>query len=282
MIFGAKEINGVTFSAAKKTKVSVTHSKRLWEVDEEDITFTEEDADGLLLSHNDALLISLSALDFKIKCVLVDPGSSAKIIQWRVLEQVKLTISIVSATKLLFGFNLASMTTLGEILLPMNAEGIMKTTLFEVVDCDMGYNIILGIPWLHEIKESTPAPEPNKDNKWDETSGSHHVPRARVSIGRGSDKVGTWKQQLKLPTSGSTHAPQKWSRRSETLVAEARDRLRGKDRICKALSADAAIEPQKRKIARMVRMRTADVPYPREATPPIPRGRGRDWERAPA
>ncbi|XP_009629246.2 uncharacterized protein [Nicotiana tomentosiformis] len=152
MIFGAKEINGVTFSAAKKTKVSVTHSKRLWEVDEEDITFTEEDADGLLLSHNDALLISLSALDFKIKCVLVDPGSSAKIIQWRVLEQVKLTISIVSATKLLFGFNLASMTTLGEILLPMNAEGIMKTTLFEVVDCDMGYNIILGIPWLHEIK----------------------------------------------------------------------------------------------------------------------------------
>ncbi|XP_070036641.1 uncharacterized protein [Nicotiana tomentosiformis] len=39
----------------KKTKVSVTHSKRLREATEDDITFTEEDADELLLPHNDAL-----------------------------------------------------------------------------------------------------------------------------------------------------------------------------------------------------------------------------------
>ncbi|XP_070053579.1 uncharacterized protein [Nicotiana tomentosiformis] len=86
MIFGGNEINGETFSKAKKTKVSVTHSKRLREVTEDDITFTEEDADGLLLPHNDALVIFLNVLDFKIKRVLVDPGSSANIIQWRVLE----------------------------------------------------------------------------------------------------------------------------------------------------------------------------------------------------
>ncbi|XP_075085099.1 uncharacterized protein LOC142168330 [Nicotiana tabacum] len=51
MIFRGNEINGVTFSAAKKTKVSISHSKRLWE---DDITFTDEDADGLLLPYNDA------------------------------------------------------------------------------------------------------------------------------------------------------------------------------------------------------------------------------------
>ena len=28
----------------------------------------------------------------------------------------------------------------------------MKTTMFEVVDGDMGYNIILGRPWLYEMK----------------------------------------------------------------------------------------------------------------------------------
>nr|XP_016478279.1 PREDICTED: uncharacterized protein LOC107799654 [Nicotiana tabacum] len=33
-----------------------------------------------------------------------------------------------------------------------NAEGVIKTTLFEVVDGDMGYNIIMGRPWLHEMK----------------------------------------------------------------------------------------------------------------------------------
>ncbi|XP_070057661.1 uncharacterized protein [Nicotiana tomentosiformis] len=70
MIFEGNEINGVTFSAAKNTKVSITHSKRLRE---DDITFTKEDADGLLLPHKDALVISLNVLDFKIKRVLVDP-----------------------------------------------------------------------------------------------------------------------------------------------------------------------------------------------------------------
>ncbi|XP_070045125.1 uncharacterized protein [Nicotiana tomentosiformis] len=82
----------------------------------------------------------------------VDPGSSANIIQWRVLEQAKLTGSIIPATKLLAGFNLASVTTRGEILLLTNAKGVMKTTLFEVVNGDMWYNIILGRPWLHEMK----------------------------------------------------------------------------------------------------------------------------------
>ncbi|XP_070035598.1 uncharacterized protein [Nicotiana tomentosiformis] len=95
MIFGGNEISGVTFLAAKKTKVSITHSKRLWE---DDITFTKEDADALLLPHNDALVISLNVLDFKIKRVLVDLGSSSSIVQWRVLEQAKLTGSIIPAT----------------------------------------------------------------------------------------------------------------------------------------------------------------------------------------
>ncbi|XP_070050723.1 uncharacterized protein [Nicotiana tomentosiformis] len=113
MIFGGTEINIVTFLAAKNTNVSVTHSKRRWEVAEDDITFTEEDADGLLLPHNYSLVLSLNVLDFKIKCVLVDPRSSVNIIQWRVLEQAKLTGSIVPAIKLLVRFNLESVTTRG-------------------------------------------------------------------------------------------------------------------------------------------------------------------------
>ncbi|XP_075082083.1 uncharacterized protein LOC142166775 [Nicotiana tabacum] len=79
-------------------------------------------------------------------------GSSTNIIQWRVLEQAKLIRSIILATKLLGGFNVASVTTRGEILLPTNVKGVMKKTLFEVVDNDMGYNIILERPWLHEMK----------------------------------------------------------------------------------------------------------------------------------
>ncbi|XP_019256517.1 PREDICTED: uncharacterized protein LOC109234933 [Nicotiana attenuata] len=95
----------------------------------------------------------------------------------RILEQDKLTGSIIRATKLLSEFNLASITTRGEILLPKNAEWVMKTTLFEVVDGDMGYNIILGRPWFQEMKSvpSTyhqllkfPTPEGIKQSKGDQ------------------------------------------------------------------------------------------------------------------
>jgi len=82
----------------------------------------------------------------------VTPGSSANFIQWRVLDQAKLSGNIIPITKLLAGFNLANVTTRGEILLLTDADGITKTTLLEVVDGDMGYNIILGTPWLHEMK----------------------------------------------------------------------------------------------------------------------------------
>ncbi|XP_019232982.1 PREDICTED: uncharacterized protein LOC109213623 [Nicotiana attenuata] len=131
----------------KKTNISVTHGKRIRESSEDDITFTKEDADGLLLPYNDALVISLNVLDFKIKCVLVDPSSSTNIIQWRVLEQAKLTGNIFSTTKIVDGNNLTSVMTRGEILLPTHAEHITKTTLFEVVNGE-----ILGRPWIHEMK----------------------------------------------------------------------------------------------------------------------------------
>ncbi|XP_070017681.1 uncharacterized protein [Nicotiana sylvestris] len=81
MIFRGDKVNKVTFSTAKKTKISVTHGKRIREVSNDDITFTEEDVDGVLLPDNDALIISLNVLDFKIKRVLVNPGCLANIIQ---------------------------------------------------------------------------------------------------------------------------------------------------------------------------------------------------------
>nr|XP_016455225.1 PREDICTED: uncharacterized protein LOC107779332 [Nicotiana tabacum] len=89
----------------------------------------------------------------KIKRALVDPRSSANIIQRRVLEQAKLIGNIFPTTKLLVGFNLTSITTQGEMFMPTHAEGVMKNTLFKVVDDDMGYNMIFGRTWIHEMKD---------------------------------------------------------------------------------------------------------------------------------
>ncbi|XP_075102899.1 uncharacterized protein LOC142177595 [Nicotiana tabacum] len=127
----------------------------------------------------------------------VDPGSSANIIQWRVLEQAKLSGSIIPATKLLAGFNLASVTTWGEILLLTNAEGVMKTTLFEVVDGDMGYNIILGRQWLHEMKAvpstyhqllTFPTPEGIKQIKGDQLA-AREMNAVLISSSKGKERA---------------------------------------------------------------------------------------------
>ncbi|XP_019246505.1 PREDICTED: uncharacterized protein LOC109226163 [Nicotiana attenuata] len=141
MIFGGVKVNRVIFLAAKKMKISVTHGKRIQEAPKDDeTTFIEEDVGSLILPHNNALVISVNVLDFKIKCVLVDPGSLANIIQLRVPEQAKMTECIVPAIQLLSGFNLTSVTTRREIVLPTYAEGVIKSTLFKVVNGDMDYN----------------------------------------------------------------------------------------------------------------------------------------------
>ncbi|KAJ9547542.1 hypothetical protein OSB04_020085 [Centaurea solstitialis] len=59
---------------------------------------------------------------------------------------------IVRRSTTLIGFNGDPMNTLGEIVLPVFAKGINKETNFNVVDCQSAYNVILGRPWIHEMK----------------------------------------------------------------------------------------------------------------------------------
>ncbi|XP_070025689.1 uncharacterized protein [Nicotiana sylvestris] len=69
VISGGQEINGVTYTAAKKvSKIIVTHGKRVRHVlEEESITFDDAYVDGILTPHNDALVISLLVYDTNVK-----------------------------------------------------------------------------------------------------------------------------------------------------------------------------------------------------------------------
>ncbi|XP_019256436.1 PREDICTED: uncharacterized protein LOC109234844 [Nicotiana attenuata] len=59
VISGGEEINGVTYTVAKKiSKVKVTHGKLVRHVlEEKSITFDDADADGVITPHNDALVV---------------------------------------------------------------------------------------------------------------------------------------------------------------------------------------------------------------------------------
>ncbi|XP_060216815.1 uncharacterized protein LOC132644252 [Lycium barbarum] len=109
--------------------------------------------EGIAQPHNDALVISVLMNRFRIKRVLIDPGSSANIIRWRVIEQLGLLDQIVPAIRVLNGFNMACEMTKGEITLPINTAGTTQQIFFFVIEGDMGYNTLLGRPWIHLIKE---------------------------------------------------------------------------------------------------------------------------------
>ena len=105
------------------------------------------------MPHYNALVLTLCINGLDVHRALVDPGSAVNLLQLRSFSQMKLSSQILnSAGRFLFGFNGATIVTLEDITLPIQAGPITQQILFLVVD-DLGpYNCIVGKAWLHTMK----------------------------------------------------------------------------------------------------------------------------------
>ena len=65
-------------------------SLRTRAIDEQAITFIDEDAEGVHHPHDDAIVITLLIADYTTKKVLVDNGSSANILYYPAFQQMRL------------------------------------------------------------------------------------------------------------------------------------------------------------------------------------------------
>ncbi|XP_059292470.1 uncharacterized protein LOC132045917, partial [Lycium ferocissimum] len=109
----------------KRIKVSIVREKRTRDfVPEGSISFNDEEAEG----------------------------SSANIIRWRVVEQLRLLDQILPIARVHSGFNKASETTKREISLPVNIDGTIQQTVFYVIEGKMKYNALRGRPWIHRMR----------------------------------------------------------------------------------------------------------------------------------
>nr|XP_009793047.1 PREDICTED: uncharacterized protein LOC104239974 [Nicotiana sylvestris]XP_016508617.1 PREDICTED: uncharacterized protein LOC107826176 [Nicotiana tabacum] len=128
IIGGTNDLQG---PKSKRTKTSATEEgpaqKRL---SKETLIFSEEDLEAMGEPHNDALVISFLLNNTRIKCVLVDPGSSANIIRSEVGKQLGLLDQVVPIPRILHGFNMIGEATKGEITLPINTSGTTQNTEF--------------------------------------------------------------------------------------------------------------------------------------------------------
>ncbi|KAH6761645.1 hypothetical protein C2S52_019078 [Perilla frutescens var. hirtella] len=156
-ITGGSEISGISQSSAKRhcrsLKYTTNVPKEVKPDDQATLSFSSSEVSELSLPHHDALVISLLISNCLIKRTLIDNGSSSNVIFLSTLKgmQVEET-DIVKRSTTLIGFSGEHKTTLGEITLPTYIEGLNLLTKFQVIDAPSAYNVIMGRPWIHELR----------------------------------------------------------------------------------------------------------------------------------
>ena len=118
------------------------------------ISFIDNKATTLINPHDDALFISLLIANCKMKRILVDNGSSTKVLFMSTLKEIKVDESnIRHCSTVLVGFSREQKFTIGDITLPVYAGGVNMNLTFAVLDSPLAYNMILGRPWIHKMRE---------------------------------------------------------------------------------------------------------------------------------
>ena len=91
--------------------------------------------------------------DFDVRCILVDPGSSVDFLQASVISHMGRDLTgLENLGRILSGFNGAATTSLGDIVLPVQASPVTLNIQFSVVQDLSPFNVILGRTWLHYMK----------------------------------------------------------------------------------------------------------------------------------
>ena len=111
------------------------------------------DPTRILHPHRDVLILSLELEDFDARLILVDPGSSTDLVQASVVSHMGHSLTgLKNPGQILSGFNGSSTTSLGDIVLSVQADLVTLNVQFSMVQDLSPFNVILGRTWLHYMK----------------------------------------------------------------------------------------------------------------------------------
>ncbi|RVW77300.1 hypothetical protein CK203_050122 [Vitis vinifera] len=171
------------------------------------IIFPPVDPTRTLQPHRDALILSLEIGDFDLRRILVDSGSSADLVQASVVSHMGHSLTnLENPGRILSRFNGSSTTSLGDIVLPVQAGPVTLNVQFSVVQDLSPFNVILGRTWLHYMKAIPSTYHQmvsflTKDGQID-LFGSQLVAHQCYQITR---EAGTNQEDAFLPESSKTH-----------------------------------------------------------------------------
>ena len=158
-ISGGSDICGTSYSAAKRNakEAKLENGERpvrtSTQTGQKTISFEDKDRCNIQDPHHDSLVITLSIANCFVRRILIDGGSSVNIIQLDALRKMDIPDSeIIPRSSVLVGFSGETKNTLGDIKLPVYIEGVNSFQKFCVIDSLSCCNVILGRPWIHDMK----------------------------------------------------------------------------------------------------------------------------------
>nr|CAN73207.1 hypothetical protein VITISV_009747 [Vitis vinifera] len=92
--------------------------------------------------------------NFRDVCkILIDLRNSTDLLQMSAYRQMGYSLSTLdNLDRILIGFNGASIVSMGDVILPIQASPVTLNVLFSIVEDLLPYNAIMGGVWLHKMK----------------------------------------------------------------------------------------------------------------------------------
>ena len=118
----------------------------------EPLAFDDNDLEGTVQPHDDALVVTTRISGLLVKRVMIDQGSGADIMYPNLFKGLRLRREELSKYDTpLVGFDGRMVIPQGQISLPVNMEGKQVVVSCIMVVSFSPYTVILGRPWIHTM-----------------------------------------------------------------------------------------------------------------------------------
>ncbi|XP_058008533.1 uncharacterized protein LOC131182982 [Hevea brasiliensis] len=114
------------------------------------VTFSDDEIDPAGLKHIKALHITVKCKGCMVAKVLVDNGFALNVLPSAILAKLSIEPSLMHSSNMVVrAFDGTKREVLGDIELPLQVGACTFNVIFQVMDIEPAYTMLLGRPWIH-------------------------------------------------------------------------------------------------------------------------------------